>query len=103
MMNKIRSGVGFDSLNSKPVSVFWPRLLFILIFCFQGWDPLCKFLGKPVPEQKFPFENKATDKHTAADMMMQDTWIAKKAAREIKIMILSITFFSVLLAYLCLC
>lgn len=23
----------------------------------QGWEPLCKFLGKPVPDQPFPHVN----------------------------------------------
>ncbi|KAK6382357.1 hypothetical protein LTS17_004244 [Exophiala oligosperma] len=25
----------------------------------QGWEPLCKFLDKPVPDEEFPWENKA--------------------------------------------
>lgn len=24
----------------------------------DGWGPLCKFLGKPVPETEFPHKNK---------------------------------------------
>lgn len=27
----------------------------------QGWEPLCAFLGVPVPEEDFPFKNKRAD------------------------------------------
>ena len=27
----------------------------------EGWEPLCKFLGKPIPEQPFPHDNKTGD------------------------------------------
>ncbi|RDW64652.1 hypothetical protein BP6252_10303 [Coleophoma cylindrospora] len=27
----------------------------------DGWEPLCKFLGKPVPEEPFPYANKGND------------------------------------------
>ncbi|KAJ6019381.1 hypothetical protein N7522_001448 [Penicillium canescens] len=27
----------------------------------DGWEPLCKFLGKPVPNQPFPYANKGND------------------------------------------
>jgi len=31
----------------------------LLVYDFkQGWEPLCKFLGKPIPKQPFPHENK---------------------------------------------
>ena len=30
----------------------------LLVFdCKEGWDPLCKFLDVPVPNQPFPWEN----------------------------------------------
>ena len=28
----------------------------------DGWEPLCAFLGKPVPDKPFPFENATGDK-----------------------------------------
>ena len=27
----------------------------------EGWGPLCKFLGKPIPEEPFPHDNKTGD------------------------------------------
>ena len=27
----------------------------------EGWEPLCKFLGKPIPEKPFPHDNKTGD------------------------------------------
>jgi len=34
----------------------------LLIYEFkQGWEPLCKFLNLPVPDQEFPFRNKGGD------------------------------------------
>ncbi|KAF8864537.1 hypothetical protein BDZ45DRAFT_613594 [Acephala macrosclerotiorum] len=27
----------------------------------DGWEPLCKFLGKPVPKESFPYANKGND------------------------------------------
>ena len=27
----------------------------------DGWEPLCKFLGKPVPEGPIPHDNKTSD------------------------------------------
>lgn len=27
----------------------------------EGWEPLCKFLGKPIPEESFPHDNKTGD------------------------------------------
>jgi hypothetical protein len=26
-----------------------------------GWEPLCEFLGKPVPKEPFPYANKGND------------------------------------------
>ena len=27
----------------------------------EGWDPLCKFLGKPIPDSPIPHDNKTGD------------------------------------------
>ena len=45
----------------------------------KGWEPICKFLGKPVPNQPFPHENRlgsvidelANDPHYQATMKRQ--------------------------------
>jgi hypothetical protein len=28
----------------------------------EGWEPLCKFLGKPIPDKPIPHDNKTGDK-----------------------------------------
>ncbi|XP_076811979.1 uncharacterized protein LOC143458952 [Clavelina lepadiformis] len=63
----------------------------------EGWAPLCKFLDKPIPKDDFPFENKAGIAHNIANKLMQDTWIAKKAYREI---ILVLTLLPVFFAFI---
>ena len=48
----------------------------------------------------FPNENTAADKHNIADIMLQDTWIAKKAEKEIKMFIaLFVVLLGLLLSY----
>lgn len=37
-----------QSVPAEKLLVFEPK---------QGWEPLCKFLGKPVPDQPFPHVN----------------------------------------------
>ena len=45
----------------------------------EGWEPICKFLGKPIPDQPFPHENRlgsvidelANDPHYQATMKRQ--------------------------------
>jgi len=34
------------------------RLLVYNLCGGDGWEPLCRFLGKPVPDEPFPWENK---------------------------------------------
>lgn len=38
----------------------------------DGWEPLCEFLGKPIPKEPFPHTN------TAAGWAGQESRIAKK-------------------------
>ncbi|CAK8689431.1 unnamed protein product [Clavelina lepadiformis] len=63
----------------------------------EGWAPLCKFLDKPIPKDDFPFENKAGIAHNIANTLMEDTWIAKKAYREI---VLAMTLLPVFVAFI---
>ena len=37
-----------QTVPSENLLVFEPK---------EGWEPLCKFLGKPVPDQPFPHVN----------------------------------------------
>lgn len=67
----------------------------------EGWEPLCKFLEKPIPDEEFPRENVAlaTGKNSIVDRTMQDTWIMKNCAKEIKTFFTMLTVFVVFLAY----
>ena len=41
----------------------------------EGWEPLCKFLGKPVPNEPFPRVNAATGGWMEREKQSQDRWI----------------------------
>ena len=36
----------------------------------EGWGPLCKFLGKEVPDEPFPFVNETEDLNKARKVMV---------------------------------
>ena len=38
----------------------------------QGWQPLCDFLGKPIPEQPFPQSNSMTEFNRKMDRLLID-------------------------------
>ena len=77
-----------------------------MIAYLQGWGPLCHFLGKEIPQVPFPCENQANSAHNITDKMLQDTWIARKMGREIKIILclflLCIALLIVIVVVLCL-
>ena len=68
---------------------------------FQGWEPLCKFLEKPIPKEDFPHDNKAVDETDITDKMLRDSWIAKKAVQEIKITLALIPIVVLLISCFC--
>lgn len=41
----------------------------------DGWKPLCKFLGKPVPEVEFPHTNAAAGGWKAREEQCNKRWI----------------------------
>lgn len=41
----------------------------------DGWDPLCKFLGKPVPDMEFPRVNTATGGWKAREEQCTKRWV----------------------------
>uniref|UniRef100_H2ZE83 Sulfotransferase n=1 Tax=Ciona savignyi TaxID=51511 RepID=H2ZE83_CIOSA len=41
----------------------------------EGWEPICKFLGKPIPNKPFPHKNKSASLY---DEMMAENPIAKQ-------------------------
>nr|XP_026690220.1 uncharacterized protein LOC100186200 [Ciona intestinalis] len=56
----------------------------------EGWEPLCTFLNLEIPDEEFPCENKAGQSHDVTDRMMQDTWIAKQMAAEVKLIVATV-------------
>ena len=41
----------------------------------DGWEPLCKFLGKPVPKVAFPHANAATGGWKAREEQCNKRWV----------------------------
>ena len=59
--------IGFTSIvidfllkNRTPYTV--PPHQLLIWNVRDGWEPLCAFLGKPIPDKPFPFENATGDK-----------------------------------------
>jgi hypothetical protein len=51
----------------------------------SGWEPLCKFLGKPVPSVPFPHRNEATALEDAFVVLIQNAF--KHAATNIAVVV----------------
>ncbi|XP_002124445.2 uncharacterized protein LOC100186284 [Ciona intestinalis] len=51
----------------------------------QGWDPICEFLEKKIPDQPFPVENKAGSKTSIAERMINDSSVVKQIEFEAKL------------------
>ena len=53
----------------------------------DGWDPLCKFLGVPVPEFEFPYVNESeTFEKNMTDLVMREfSHVAKQAAIRVAV------------------
>nr|XP_002132185.1 uncharacterized protein LOC100187240 [Ciona intestinalis] len=60
----------------------------------QGWKPLCKFLGKPVPKSPFPHKNKNASLY---DEMMAENPIARRGFTELTLTTLGFAIFVSLL------
>jgi len=45
----------------------------------DGWEPLCKFLGKPIPSEEFPHKNKGA---SITDEIIDDSYIFEPIKRE---------------------
>jgi len=41
----------------------------------EGWDPLCKFLGKAVPDKPFPHANALSGGWKAREEMCNKRWV----------------------------
>ena len=61
----------------------------LLIFNLaDGWEPLCKFLDKPIPIEEFPHKNKGA---SISDEIVQESYIFDPIKKEFLI-ILSLFF-----------
>lgn len=49
----------------------------------DGWEPLCKFLGKPVPDVEFPHANAASGGWKDREKQCNKRWIEKAFLRLI--------------------
>ncbi|XP_077974524.1 uncharacterized protein LOC120330376 [Styela clava] len=49
----------------------------------EGWEPICKFLDKPVPLEEFPFENKAGSKDRIVVKMMSNSRVVRDFKRDL--------------------
>lgn len=43
----------------------------------DGWEPLCKFLGKPMPDEEFPHANAATGGWKAREEQCNKRWVER--------------------------
>lgn len=50
----------FEQHNAEVQRTVPPERLLVYDVA-DGWEPLCRFLGVPVPDQPFPFLNKRGD------------------------------------------
>jgi len=67
----------------------------LLVYDFkQGWEPLCKFLDKPIPSEPFPHENK---KGGVTEKFLKEKPFLKQMQREMYFIIFVISTFGVAL------
>jgi hypothetical protein len=53
-------------LHDKWVIDHVPKEKLLVMKIQEGWEPLCKFLGKPIPEEPFPKGNQMSEVPKAA-------------------------------------
>lgn len=58
----------------KEVTSTIPPLQLLTFDVKEGWEPLCRFLGKPVPDVPFPHVNDRESFQTALSMVLFITW-----------------------------
>jgi hypothetical protein len=58
----------FERHNAEVRAAFGPDRLLVYAIG-DGWEPLCRFFGKPVPEVAFPRSNTADDFRAIAEQM----------------------------------
>ena len=60
---------GIHTAYNKRVKATVPKQRLLVMELSEGWKPLCKFLGKPIPMVPFPHLNDAV----AADRVAKET------------------------------
>ena len=52
-----------------------PKDKFLLFDVREGWEPLCKFLGKPIPDMPFPNTNDTVQMQRLHEAINRKGWI----------------------------
>jgi len=84
-------GVRYRQTNTRVKTVV-PKEKLLEFKHQDGWEPLCKFLGVPVPTVEYPHRNKGG---SITDEIVSTSYIFKPITRDVNI---AIAFFVVLLA-----
>jgi len=53
-----------------------PKEKLLVMNLSQGWEPLCKFLGKPIPDVPFPRANDADEADRTAKKVVRKLMLA---------------------------
>jgi len=61
----------FDAHNAE-VKAQVPASQLLVFDCREGWEPLCKFLGKPIPDVPFPNTNSTTSGGAAWNLVVKN-------------------------------
>jgi hypothetical protein len=58
-----------------------PRDLLVLDVAGATWEPLCEFLGLPVPDEPYPHDNRAATQPVLKQPVLKPTWRDRVRAR----------------------
>lgn len=65
----------------------------------QGWEPICRFLGKDIPAKEFPFENKAGAQDGIVERIIENSKIVKQIKKEAMLSMLFLSAISATLIF----
>lgn len=79
----------FNDHNASVIQYFASRPSDLLVVDFEkgeGWEALCRFLGRPVPKKPFPHANSAEDRERKrrSKLIAMKNWLADTSARLLK-------------------
>ena len=66
----------YEAHNAKVKATIPPENLLVWNLK-DGWEPLCKFLGKPVPDKPIPRENQTGDLAWGEEYLYEDDMMVK--------------------------